>query len=77
MNKEKYKINTGLKDDNGVVICEGDTVLSQWGYELIVCQDPIKFDEFYGKLIHEDRSLSNMKYDLNGGKGHTIVAVRS
>jgi len=62
---------TGLYDDNGLPIHVGETLVSKFGYEVIVYQ--LDNDEFAGKLVcKEDHSCANIPYCLNKGKGHVI-----
>ena len=65
---------TGYYDDNNNPVLVGDTLKSEWGYEVIVEKDE---DGYYtGKLVcEENHSCNNIPYALNSGKGHTKVFV--
>lgn len=57
-----------LIDDNGIKIKEGDILLSEYNYKVLVCKDG---KDYYGALICEiGNSCRNIPYSLNGGKGY-------
>ena len=63
---------THLLDDNGNRIHVGDTLRSQWGYNVTVYKDGD--GHYYGKLVCEPgHSCADMPYALNGGVGHLVV----
>jgi len=63
---------TNLKDDNNIAIYVGDTLKSEWGYDLIVSVD--SDGDFYGKLVCDDNhSCKDIPYSLNEGKGHIKI----
>ncbi len=68
--------NTGMFDDNGLPINIGDTLLSEWGYEVTVTKDDD--GDFSGKLICEDtHPCKDIPYSLNGGRGHTKILTET
>lgn len=55
--------------DNKEPIFVGDTLRSEWGYEVIVVEDTE--ESYSGKLVCDDtHSCKNIPYSLNRGKGH-------
>ena len=65
---------TRYYDDNNNPILVGDTLKSEWGYEIIVVKDDD--GDYSGKLVCDDNhSCKNIPYGLNEGKGHTKVFV--
>jgi hypothetical protein len=58
-------------DDNGNKISLGDTLKSEWGYEVIVRKD---IDgHYYGQLVcDKNHSCRTIPYSLNNGKGYII-----
>ena len=69
---EPTREDTGMLDDNRQTIFLGDTLRSQWGYNVIVHKDDD--GEYYGKLFcRDDHSCKNIPYSLGGGKGHVKV----
>lgn len=64
---------TGYWDDKNTPIFVGDTLKSEWGYEVIV-QKAKNGKEFYGQLVcDKNHSCKNIPYALNKGKGHIKV----
>ena len=68
----KKKSNfTGFYDENNKPIFIGQTLKSEWNYEVIVCNND---GDYYGKLICDDNhSCKDIPYSLNEGKGHKII----
>lgn len=65
---------TGYYDDNKKPIYIGDTLKSEWGYDVIVVKDERGYS---GKLVCEDNhSCKNMSYALNKGKGYSKINCR-
>jgi len=61
--------STGYYDVNRNEIFVGDTLESEWGYDVIVKKD----DEgnYYGQLVcDDDHSCKDIAYALNEGKGY-------
>ena len=62
-----------MKDTQGTEIHLGDTLRSEWIYDVIVVEDP-DTHEWVGKLVCEPGdSCENIPYHLNNGKGYTVV----
>lgn len=64
-------LKTGLKDDNGIPIFLGDTLLSKYKYQVVV--EIRENGDYYGRLVcKDDHSCKDIPYALNGGRGYTV-----
>jgi hypothetical protein len=62
-----------MKDKNGKEIEIGDTLHSDWGYDVIATKHS-NIDELIGMLVCDDNhSCKNIPYSLNNGEGHTVI----
>ena len=62
---------TGYYDDNKKPIYVGDTLRSEWNYDVIVVKDR---DGYSGKLVCEDNhSCKDIPYALNKGDGYSKI----
>lgn len=64
---------TGYHDDSNKPIYVGDTLKSEWGYEVVVVKDDSGYS---GKLVcGEKHSCRNIPYALNEGKGYVKINI--
>jgi hypothetical protein len=61
-----------MKDENGKEIHLGDTLLSEWGFKVVVVLD--KYGTWVGKLVcKDDHACKDIPFALADGEGYTKV----
>lgn len=66
---------TGFFDDNQKPIYVGETLKSEWNYEVVVIDNGD--GEYSGKLVcDENHSCKNIPYALNKGEGYIKIKDR-